>query len=303
MPCCSCLHFSCYCNFLVVAVVQRLSKLKWLSLSHFQSENYWKNLGNVFSCFWTCRANVKQFIFGDAWTTCWKFNFTWSDLGHVIILPFYQVLPLLLINFMVRGELFSSLLCWTRLSLSLWNGSFAGAWCVACSKASCRFQSLCIHRLSHSILKIRALTNRSSHSTIHMISQSDSEVSNNRAVSGTKSKIIYLNRNHVINSEYVAHINAVNMHHWCLVMLLSSLLSPVKMICSQELSALFQFCVQHQTSTRLWTLRVRSGPSFVSTLLSDTALSHQPTATSLTSSGYMCRTTQPSRYGFLRKVQ
>lgn len=153
-------------------------------------------------------------------------------------------------------------------------------WCVACSKASCRFQSLCTHHLSPSILKIRALTNRSSHSTIHMISQSDSEVSNNHAVCGT--------------------VHCV-WNPWWLLMLLSSLLSPVKVICSQELSAMFQCYVQHQTSTQLWTLRVRLGRSFVSTLLSDTALSHQPTATSLTSSGYTYRTTQPNRYGFLHK--
>lgn len=53
----------------------------------------------------------------NPWWKCWKFNFMWSDLGHIIILPFHQVLPLLLINFMVIGKLCSWLLWWTRLSL------------------------------------------------------------------------------------------------------------------------------------------------------------------------------------------
>jgi len=117
MSWCGCLHFLHYCSFVVVAVVQQPAKLMWLCLSNFQSENYRKNLGNVFSCFWTFRANVKQICNGDAWTTCLKFNFMWSDLCHAILLPFHQVLPVLLINFMVIGKLCSWLLWWTRLSL------------------------------------------------------------------------------------------------------------------------------------------------------------------------------------------
>jgi hypothetical protein len=50
---------------------------------------------------------------------------------------------------------------------------------VACSQALCRYQCLYTHHLSRSILKIRALTSRSSRSTIHMTFQSDLGVSTN----------------------------------------------------------------------------------------------------------------------------
>jgi hypothetical protein len=52
---------------------------------------------------------------------------------------------------------------------------------VACSQASYRSQCLYTHHLSPSILKIRTLTSKSSHCTIHMTFQSDSEVSTNPA--------------------------------------------------------------------------------------------------------------------------